>query len=93
MNFAKTVAVMALSRNLPLLFRTKMLHPMRFGIFTLISSSKFEVLIRNIIVVHFTNTCFELKNGSNPVKAIFPSCYAFSSQENIYMENVIKFWG
>ena len=42
-------------------------------------------------MVHFTKTYFELQNGSNPVKAIFPSYYAFSSQENIYMENVIKF--
>ena len=43
MNFAKKLAVQTISRNLPLLFRKKVLHPMRLGIFTLISSSKFNI--------------------------------------------------
>ena len=43
MNFAKIVAILTMSTNLPLLFRKKMLHPVRLGIFTLILNSKFDI--------------------------------------------------
>ena len=43
MSFAKKVDVLTMSRNLLLLFRKKMLHPIRLGIFALISSSKFGI--------------------------------------------------